>query len=125
LTSEEPADRRLTRIASNLAVARSLSGPIIIIAVLVSFSMRTFAFQTFFIPSGSMEPTLQVGDRIIVNKLSVTFGHHQHGRHRRVQGPARPRTAANRSPTSSSVSLECPVTRSNPRATRSTLMASP
>ncbi len=47
---------------------------IIVIAVLVSFLMRTFAFQTFFIPSGSMEPTLQLGDRIIVNKLSVEFG---------------------------------------------------
>jgi signal peptidase I len=47
---------------------------IIIVAVLVSFLLRTFAFQTFYIPSGSMEPTLQIGDRIIVNKLSVTFG---------------------------------------------------
>ncbi len=43
-------------------------------AVLASFLLRTFAFQTFFIPSGSMEPTLQVGDRIIVNKLAVTLG---------------------------------------------------
>jgi len=47
---------------------------IIVIAVLVSFLMRTYAFQTFFIPSGSMEPTLQIGDRIIVNKLAVTWG---------------------------------------------------
>lgn len=47
---------------------------ILVVAVLVSFLLRTFAFQTFFIPSGSMEPTLQVGDRIIVNKLAVTFG---------------------------------------------------
>jgi signal peptidase I len=47
---------------------------IIIIAVLVSFLMRTYAFQTFYIPSGSMEPTLQIGDRIIVNKLAVTWG---------------------------------------------------
>ncbi len=47
---------------------------IIIAAVVVSFVLRTFAFQTFFIPSASMEPTLQIGDRIIVNKLSVNFG---------------------------------------------------
>jgi signal peptidase I len=47
---------------------------IIVIAVLVSFLMRTYAFQTFYIPSGSMEPTLKIGDRIIVNKLAVTWG---------------------------------------------------
>jgi signal peptidase I len=31
--------------------------------------------QTFYIPSGSMEPTLQIGDRILVDKLS----YHLHG----------------------------------------------
>lgn len=36
--------------------------------------MRTYALQTFFIPSGSMEPTLLVGDRILVSKLSLDFG---------------------------------------------------
>ncbi len=49
-------------------------GVIIVIAVLASFLVRTYAVQTFFIPSGSMEPTLHVGDRILVNKLSVRFG---------------------------------------------------
>ena len=47
---------------------------IVVVALGVSFLMRTFVIQTFFIPSGSMEPTLQIGDRIIVSKLSVTFG---------------------------------------------------
>ena len=43
---------------------------VVVIAVLVAVLLRTFVVQTFFIPSGSMEPTLQIGDRILVNKLS-------------------------------------------------------
>jgi signal peptidase I len=47
---------------------------IILAAVAVSFVMRAYVIQTFFIPSASMEPTLKVGDRIIVSKLSVELG---------------------------------------------------
>ena len=47
---------------------------IVVAAVLVSLLMRTYVVQTFYIPSGSMEPTLQIGDRIIVSKLSVEWG---------------------------------------------------
>ncbi len=47
---------------------------IVVIAVLASFLVRTFVFETYFIPSASMEPTLMIGDRIIVNKLAVDFG---------------------------------------------------
>jgi signal peptidase I len=49
-------------------------GIVIVVAVLVSLLIRTYVFQTFYIPSGSMEPTLQIGDRIIVDKLAVKFG---------------------------------------------------
>lgn len=47
---------------------------VVAVAVLVSLLVRTYVFQTFYIPSGSMEPTLLVGDRIVVSKLSVEFG---------------------------------------------------
>ena len=43
---------------------------ILAVAVLAAILLREFVVQTFYIPSGSMEPTLQVGDRIVVNKLS-------------------------------------------------------
>ena len=39
-------------------------------ALLVAFIVKTFLFQAFFIPSPSMVPTLEVHDRVLVNKLS-------------------------------------------------------
>ncbi len=47
---------------------------IILCALLAALFMRTYVFETFYIPSGSMEPTLQKGDMIIVSKLSITWG---------------------------------------------------
>ena len=48
--------------------------PIIIVAALVvSVLVKTFLIHFFFIPSGSMENTLKVGDRIAVNKIASYF----------------------------------------------------
>lgn len=47
---------------------------IILVALSAAFLIRAYVFQTFYIPSVSMVPTLQVGDRIIVSKLSTAFG---------------------------------------------------
>jgi len=41
----------------------------IVIALILAFAIRTFAVQAFKIPSGSMLPTLQIGDHILVNKF--------------------------------------------------------
>ncbi len=48
-------------------------GIVVLAAVIVAFGLRAFAFQAFFVPSGSMIPTLQVGDRIIVDKFLFDY----------------------------------------------------
>jgi signal peptidase I len=66
----EPASKRRTGRSWLIELA------VIVVVVLgASFLVRTFVVQTFYIPSGSMIPTLQVGDRILVDKLS----YHLHG----------------------------------------------
>jgi signal peptidase I len=45
----------------------------LIIAVLLALVIRTFVVQAFKIPSGSMLPTLQIGDHILVNKFLYFF----------------------------------------------------
>lgn len=42
---------------------------IVVVAVLASFLIKTFLVRSFFIPSESMQNTLQVQDRILVNEL--------------------------------------------------------
>ena len=42
---------------------------LIIVALAVSIVIKTFLVQFFFIPSGSMENTLQINDRVAVNKV--------------------------------------------------------
>ena len=39
-------------------------------ALIVALIIKTFLIQAFYIPSGSMETTLDIGDRVLVNKLS-------------------------------------------------------
>lgn len=48
-------------------------------AFLVAFVVKTFLIQAFFIPSGSMLPTLHENDRVLVNKLSYDLHDPRHG----------------------------------------------
>jgi signal peptidase I len=44
------------------------------IALVLTLLVRAFVVQAFYLPSASMEPTLHVGDRVLVSKLSYRFG---------------------------------------------------
>ncbi len=49
------------------------------VAFLLAFLLRTFVLQVFFIPSSSMEPTLEIDDRMVVEKVSYYFGDPERG----------------------------------------------
>lgn len=70
----DPAPTEATR--APWWASRSLRGWVVavVVALALSFALRTFCFESYFIPSGSMEPTLEIGDHVMVDKLSVDFG---------------------------------------------------
>ena len=47
---------------------------LVLIALVLAVIIKTFLVQAFFIPSESMVETLQINDRVLVNKLSYRFG---------------------------------------------------
>lgn len=70
MTSDQPLvrERRSSRRGGLLGFLRDLV-IIVVVAVLISFVVKTFLVRSFYIPSGSMENTLQIDDRILVNQL--------------------------------------------------------
>ncbi|AJC55721.1 signal peptidase I [Streptomyces sp. 769] len=49
--------------------------PILIgVALAIALVLKTFLVQAFVIPSGSMEQTIKIGDRVLVDKLTPWFG---------------------------------------------------
>jgi signal peptidase I len=63
--SRQPAGRRGRRKRSFWREFPVL----VVIALLLAVVIKTYAIQAFFIPSGSMENTLEINDRVLVNKL--------------------------------------------------------
>ena len=61
-------DRREGRFAETVRV--------LVTAAIIAVVVRTFLFQTFNIPSGSMEATLLVGDYLFVSKYNYGYSHY-------------------------------------------------
>ncbi|MFG1809847.1 signal peptidase I [Streptomyces sp. NPDC049040] len=51
---------------------------LIMVALLIALVLKTFLLQAFVIPSGSMEQTIKIGDRVLVDKLTPWFGSQPH-----------------------------------------------
>ena len=45
-------------------------------ALVLAFAFQTAAYATYHIPSESMVPTLEVGDRLTVNKFAYGYSRH-------------------------------------------------
>jgi signal peptidase I len=56
-----------------LAVVRE-TVVLVVLAILLAVIFKSFLVQAFYIPSGSMEPTLNISDRVLVEKVSYRFG---------------------------------------------------
>ena|SRR5438128_1439412 len=89
--------RRTPKRGGPLAFFRELP-VLLLIAFVLALLIKSFLIQAFYIPSESMVPTLKVGDRVLVNKLTYRF--HSPGRGDIVvfQDPNAP--AVHRSPVS-------------------------
>ncbi|MBT2406061.1 signal peptidase I [Streptomyces sp. ISL-87] len=59
--------RRRTRRAGEVPL-------LVAVALCIALVLKTFLVQAFFIPSGSMEQTIRIGDRVLVDKLTPWFG---------------------------------------------------
>jgi len=68
---EAPAEVAVSEAAhrSGKSIVREYAEAIVV-AMLLAFAIRVFVVQAFKIPSGSMIPTLLIGDHILVSKLS-------------------------------------------------------
>jgi len=69
---QRESHREVSSEASNRPLYREILESLVI-AILLAVVIRLFILEPFYIPSGSMEPTLKEFDRIIVSKVNYHF----------------------------------------------------
>jgi signal peptidase I len=72
--ADQRTERRVTTDSKPSIPAWVETVLLIAAALVVALLVKTFFVQVFYIPSGSMRETLQVNDRILVEKMSYWFG---------------------------------------------------
>lgn len=68
---EQQDDGKQGRRISGRAIAEL--PVLLVIALVIAFLLKSFVAQPFYIPSSSMEPQLQIGDRVLVSRLAYRF----------------------------------------------------
>lgn len=88
MTTENPAESAATPATGSTSTAARRRGwvsllrdivVIVAVAILVSLVVKTFLVRSFYIPSASMEDTLQIKDRILVDEITPRFSPYQKG----------------------------------------------
>ena len=76
VTRKDSSTERATRARRKSKPKRSFWRELpvlLLLAFVLALLIKTFLVQAFWIPSGSMEPTLQIGDRVLVNRVVYRF----------------------------------------------------
>jgi signal peptidase I len=78
---EQATDPRNTQRSNSRGVRLFIRDIVLIFlaAIIISIGIKAFLIRSFYIPSGSMQNTLQINDRIIVNELVPHLVPVQHG----------------------------------------------
>lgn len=79
------APRRDDEVSSTPSAAKRVGGflaelpVLLLVAFVLALLLRSFLVQAFYIPSESMVPTLEIGDRVLVNRLAFRIGEPERG----------------------------------------------
>jgi len=76
---DRPRDRNPIREQTSFGRLLREWGPVLFAAIVIALFTRLVLVQAYHIPSGSMIPTLEKGDRVVVNRLSYRFGEIERG----------------------------------------------